>query len=239
EFIPPLDEAKDAGTVARVQTRLHAEGFLDRPADGRLDRATRRAIAAFQADRGLVVTGWVSPVLLEAIDAPKAAPAAPSATSDTAAAVRPWSLSALTGMGVHSAAGDLLGSVDDVLLRDRCAVAVIVRSGGTPYPTPLPWAAMGERSGLPRVVVAASAAEARALLNADPADLAAWRASRLLGGAAMRGDARVGVVTDLEIAADGTILGYRVRTPDGEITAPAGPVPLPDQAEDAPVVLLP
>lgn len=55
--LDPLDGAKDKKHVAGLQGRLKNLGYDTGPADGRLGRRTRAAIAMFQADHGLEVDG--------------------------------------------------------------------------------------------------------------------------------------------------------------------------------------
>jgi len=53
--------------VMRVQRRLSELGYAPGPADGALTQATREAIAAFEADRGLPQTGDLSPLLVQGL----------------------------------------------------------------------------------------------------------------------------------------------------------------------------
>jgi len=61
----PLDDVDDDG-VSGVQGRLRNLGFDPGPLDGKIGPRTRHAIAAFQASRGLAVTGdWKGSILDE------------------------------------------------------------------------------------------------------------------------------------------------------------------------------
>ena len=64
------DPQARARAVARVQEALEAQGFDAGPADGIAGRRTRDAIAAFQVERGMSVTGALDARLLEALDLP-------------------------------------------------------------------------------------------------------------------------------------------------------------------------
>ncbi len=61
----PVDDVDDDG-ISGVQGRLRNLGFDPGPLDGKMGPRTRHAIAAFQASRGLPVTGdWKGPILDE------------------------------------------------------------------------------------------------------------------------------------------------------------------------------
>ncbi len=53
------NDMKDAEKVLFVQRVLIGNGYLEGPASGRVDNATRAAIAAYQADQGMIATGRV------------------------------------------------------------------------------------------------------------------------------------------------------------------------------------
>lgn len=57
-----------ASVVASVQAELLDRGYNAGPADGVMGSRTRSAIAAFQDDRGLAVTGTINSSLLSALD---------------------------------------------------------------------------------------------------------------------------------------------------------------------------
>jgi hypothetical protein len=63
----PSAVAIGGDTVRDVQLELARAGFNPGPADGVLGQDTRNAIADFQADRGLAVTGRIDSPLLEAL----------------------------------------------------------------------------------------------------------------------------------------------------------------------------
>lgn len=52
-------------SVAVLERRLDALGLVTGPSDGRLDRQTRRAIATFQAQRGLTPTGYLDSATIQ------------------------------------------------------------------------------------------------------------------------------------------------------------------------------
>ncbi len=52
-------------SVAVIERRLDALGLAAGPPDGRVDRQTRRAIATFQAQRGLTPTGYLDPATIQ------------------------------------------------------------------------------------------------------------------------------------------------------------------------------
>ena len=54
-----------AASVAVLEQRLGVQGFDAGPADGRIDRQTRRSIAAFQARSGLTSTGYFNTATLQ------------------------------------------------------------------------------------------------------------------------------------------------------------------------------
>jgi peptidoglycan hydrolase-like protein with peptidoglycan-binding domain len=66
-FTSSLDEPKASEDVRRVQKALIALGFDAGGADGILTERTREAIRAFEAYRGLPVTGTVTPDLARAL----------------------------------------------------------------------------------------------------------------------------------------------------------------------------
>ena len=55
-------------TVRSVQKILSDLGYAPGPVDGLMGGATRSAIEAFEADRGLAVTGAVTPELIRALE---------------------------------------------------------------------------------------------------------------------------------------------------------------------------
>lgn len=78
EDVPPADPAwaaapehtasvDDTRMVARTQAILSSLGFDAGPADGKMGRKTRDAIAAFQTSKGLPATGEIDKTLIEAL----------------------------------------------------------------------------------------------------------------------------------------------------------------------------
>jgi len=78
EDVPPADPAwaaapehtasvDDTRLVARTQAILSSLGFDAGPADGKMGRKTRDAIAAFQTSKGLPATGEIDKTLIEAL----------------------------------------------------------------------------------------------------------------------------------------------------------------------------
>ena len=60
-------DAPSGSVAARVQSRLAREGYDPGPIDGVIGRHTSDAIAAFQSDHGLAVTGQINDSLLNAL----------------------------------------------------------------------------------------------------------------------------------------------------------------------------
>jgi peptidoglycan hydrolase-like protein with peptidoglycan-binding domain len=67
--LPPLDvQSAPEQLVTAIQRELASRGYgTGGPADGKLDEATRKAIAAFEKDKGLPVTGTPTDALLRYI----------------------------------------------------------------------------------------------------------------------------------------------------------------------------
>lgn len=81
EDVPPADPAWAAApehtasvdtsrTIARTQAVLTSLGFDAGPADGKMGRKTRDAIAAFQTSKGMPATGEIDKALIEALGMP-------------------------------------------------------------------------------------------------------------------------------------------------------------------------
>jgi len=64
---PSSDQAVTLEQRIEVEGRLRALKYLSEPADGVLTKSTRLAIRAFQTDIGAPVTGFVSVLLLDAL----------------------------------------------------------------------------------------------------------------------------------------------------------------------------
>jgi peptidoglycan hydrolase-like protein with peptidoglycan-binding domain len=54
-------------TVTGMQTRLHHLQYLEEPATGQMDDDTREALAAFQRDASLPVTGEIDQATFDAL----------------------------------------------------------------------------------------------------------------------------------------------------------------------------
>ena len=75
EVLVPIAAAHDVATlvvddtrlIARTQAILSSLGFDAGPADGKMGRKTRDAIAAFQTSKGLPATGEIDKTLIEAL----------------------------------------------------------------------------------------------------------------------------------------------------------------------------
>ena len=85
--LPPLQgqEAPEQ-LVTAIQRELAARGYGSGPADGKLDEATRKAIATFEKDKGLPVTGTPTDELLRYILLGETAQSGPNTGSVTSPA---------------------------------------------------------------------------------------------------------------------------------------------------------
>lgn len=77
---PPVQEAPEQ-LVTAIQRELAARGYSAGSADGRLGEETRKAIAAFEKDKGLPVTGEPTDELLRYILLGESPPAGPNTGS--------------------------------------------------------------------------------------------------------------------------------------------------------------
>lgn len=84
--------AQRSDLVAESQRKLNALGYDAGSVDGQMGPRTRRAIAAFQGDAGLPVTGEPTPALIEALDrgSPRLAESVAPAIAADDAAVAPF-----------------------------------------------------------------------------------------------------------------------------------------------------
>jgi uncharacterized protein (TIGR02594 family) len=105
-------------TTLEIQRRLKALGHDPGPEDGAMGPLTRKAIAAFQAEGGLVVDGVAGPDLLRRLFPEELG----------AAELAPWYAEALRRKGLHEG-------------RDRAELARFLRSDGRTLgdPAQLPW----------------------------------------------------------------------------------------------------
>ena len=67
EIVPHTASVDDTRLIARTQAILSSLGFDAGPADGKMGRKTRDAIAAFQTSKGLPATGEIDKTLIEAL----------------------------------------------------------------------------------------------------------------------------------------------------------------------------
>jgi peptidoglycan hydrolase-like protein with peptidoglycan-binding domain len=87
--IVPIRPVK-SDDVAEVQRRLKALGYPVGAVDGRLGRATRKAINAFLSDRGLPPSDWIGPDLITELEgAIPAAPRSDASRTDAAPHIDP------------------------------------------------------------------------------------------------------------------------------------------------------
>ncbi|NFV80454.1 peptidoglycan-binding domain-containing protein [Magnetospirillum aberrantis] len=117
------------GLVAVAQRELTALGYDPGPIDGRMGPMTRKALTAFQTDKGLPADGQLTFALLDKLmvrAVPKITPP-PTPVPPPPPPVRQWTFRAVQGKSVHGAAGDLLGKIADfVLAADGQSVAAMV-----------------------------------------------------------------------------------------------------------------
>lgn len=123
------DNPVPRGLVAVAQRELAALGYDPGPVDGRLGPKTRRALMAFQSDKGLPADGALTFELLSKLMvrvAPAvAAPAPPPPPAPPP--VMTWSARRALGKPVHAQAGDLLGVVADYVVgTDRTIAGLVV-----------------------------------------------------------------------------------------------------------------
>lgn len=117
--------------VAVAQRELAALGYDPGAADGRMGPRTRKALMAFQADKGLPADGKLTFELVNKLmvrSAPADTPAAaPPPAAPAAPAVVSFNVRRALGKTVHAQSGDLLGRVGDFVVgADRTLTGVVV-----------------------------------------------------------------------------------------------------------------
>lgn len=128
--LPELDPNNPVprGLVAVAQRELAAQGYDAGPVDGRMGPKTRKALLAFQTDKGLPADGQLTFDLLAklmvrvapAVTAPPPPPPPPPPP------VANWTVRRTLGKSVHASSGDLLGSVGDFVVSADNALAGVV-----------------------------------------------------------------------------------------------------------------
>ncbi|MGE5503979.1 MAG: peptidoglycan-binding protein [Actinomycetota bacterium] len=158
---PPADR----DTIAAVQDGLKANGYEPGTTEGVFTPATRRAIERYQADRGLPVTGEISPALVADLQ-PNPLPEGEAVTMVPPAPTPEVPASSLIGRPVHSIPGDKLGRITDLVVGMNGAVTAAVVDVEDLYgdhlgDTRIPWADMAADVGQPAVTVPLTASEVR------------------------------------------------------------------------------
>lgn len=119
------------GLVAVAQRELAALGYDAGPVDGQLGPKTRKALLAFQIDKGLPADGMLTFDLLAKLMV-RVAPAVAAPAPPPPPAPPPhidWSVRRSLGKTVHAQAGDLLGTVEDFVVNaDRTIAGLVVET---------------------------------------------------------------------------------------------------------------
>ncbi|MCR6628757.1 MAG: peptidoglycan-binding protein [Magnetospirillum sp.] len=217
--------------VAAAQRELAALGYDPGPADGVVGARTRRALMAFQADKGLPADGKLTYDLLSKLmvraTAPVAAP--PPAPPPAEPAAVPFSVRRALGKTVHALPGDLLGTVDDFVVNPDRSLGGMVVATSNGYGTHegkvvVPFAQVRHAVTRAAVVLPLDADKALPLRDkAQKMELAEgqWLLSHVTGGAARRNGETVGKVQDVTADTDGRLVSLSIRQGDAAREVPA------------------
>ncbi len=125
------DNPVPRGLIAVAQRELGAMGYDPGPVDGRMGPRTRKALIAFQTDKGLPADGRLSFDLLAKLmvrPAPEVAPPPPP-PPPAPPPLAQWSLRRSLGKTVHAHSGDLVGTVGGFVVGpDRVIAAMVIHT---------------------------------------------------------------------------------------------------------------
>lgn len=170
----PRQSQPDRSTIETVQRQLKDRGYYDGPIDGLAGRQTIDAVREYQADKGMPVTGEISPAVIADLQ-PSALPMSPQApVQQVRLAETPADM---VGRGVHTIAGDRIGWLREVLAGPdgqpaQAVVAVEGRYGQPLGDVPVPWSMVADDLGLPAVVLPVTTRDMARAADGGPAPVA-------------------------------------------------------------------